>query len=42
MTETGTTDYMNGDHTIAAELQIAGGMMSDGMMGSRDHLVERA
>ena len=29
----GHVDYMNGDHTIAAELQIAGGMMSDGMMG---------
>ena len=29
----GHVDYMNGDHTIAAELQIAGAMMSDGMMG---------
>ena len=26
-------DYMNGEHTISAELQIAGGMMADGMMG---------
>ncbi len=29
----GTPSYMNGEHTIAAELQIAGGMMPDGMMG---------
>ena len=26
-------DYMNGEHTLSAELQIAGGMMADGMMG---------
>ncbi|MDE2751441.1 MAG: Ig-like domain-containing protein, partial [Gemmatimonadota bacterium] len=26
-------EYMNGEHTIAAELQVAGGMMADGMMG---------
>ena len=26
-------DHMNGEHTISAELQIAGGMMADGMMG---------
>ncbi len=26
-------DYMNGEHSISAELQIAGGMMADGMMG---------
>ena len=25
--------YMNGEHTISAELQVAGGMMADGMMG---------
>ena len=31
---------MNGEHTISAELQIAGGMMADGMHGPRDHLVE--
>ena len=31
--QTGAPDYMNGDHSISAELQIAGGMMADGMMG---------
>ena len=31
--EDGTPSYMNGDHTISADLQIAGGMMADGMMG---------
>ena len=31
--ETGAPVYMNGEHTISAELQIAGGMMADGMMG---------
>ena len=30
---TGTPKYMNGEHVLSAELQIAGGMMSDGMMG---------
>ena len=25
--------YMNGEHTISAELQVAGGMMANGMMG---------
>ena len=30
---TGTPKYMNGDHVLSAELQIAGGMMPDGMMG---------
>ena len=29
----GHPDYTNGEHTISAELQIAGGMMADGMMG---------
>ncbi len=29
----GTPSYMNGEHTISADLQIAGGMMADGMMG---------
>ena len=29
----GTPLYMNGDHMISADLQIAGGMMADGMMG---------
>ena len=29
----GTVHYMNGDHIISANLQIAGGMMADGMMG---------
>ena len=29
----GTASYMNGGHTISAELQVAGGMMADGMMG---------
>ena len=29
----GHPDYLNGEHTISAELQIAGGMMADGMMG---------
>ena len=31
--DTGVPAYMNGEHTISAELQIAGGMMADGMMG---------
>ena len=31
--ETGATTYANGEHMLSAELQIAGGMMSDGMMG---------
>ena len=31
--ETGAAVYTNGEHTISAELQIAGGMMPDGMMG---------
>ena len=35
--ESGAPDYMNGDHTIAAELQIAGGMMADGMTGHETH-----
>ncbi|MDE0248873.1 MAG: Ig-like domain-containing protein [Gammaproteobacteria bacterium] len=30
---TGAPKYMNGDHMISAELQIAGAMMADGMMG---------
>ena len=34
--------YMNGEHVLSAELQIAGSMMPDGMMGHDDHLVERA
>ena len=31
--DSGAPVYMNGEHTISAELQIAGGMMADGMMG---------
>ena len=31
--ETGATTHANGEHSLSAELQIAGGMMSDGMMG---------
>ena len=31
--DTGATTYANGEHMLSAELQIAGGMMSDGMMG---------
>ena len=31
--DTGAATYVNGEHTISAELQIQGGMMADGMMG---------
>jgi hypothetical protein len=31
--ETGAPEYMNGEHTLSAELRITGGMMADGMMG---------
>ena len=30
---TGVPRFLNGDHDLSAELQIAGGMMADGMMG---------
>ena len=32
-TTTGVPRFLNGDHDLSAELQIAGGMMADGMMG---------